>query len=174
MNIRLYKHHTPSIGDNTFIDPSAVIIGDTIIGHHCSIWPTVVIRGDVNSIRIGDYTNIQDGSILHVTHAGEYGPGSALAIGNYVTIGHRVILHACSVHDDVLIGMGSIVLDRAIIEPYVMIGAGSLVPEKKTLESGYLYFGSPVKKIRPLTEQEKAFLRYSAENYALLKNTHIN
>ena len=173
MTIRPYKNIHPSIGEGTYVDPSAVIIGDTVIGKHCSIWPTVVIRGDMNSIRIGDYTNIQDGSILHVTHAGEYGPGSPLIVGNYVTIGHKVILHACTVQDYSLIGMGTILLDRAIIEPYVIIGAGSLVPEGKILASGYLYFGSPVKKIRALTEKEKTFLTYSAETYYQLKNSYI-
>lgn len=173
INIRPYKNIHPSIGEHTFIDPSAVVIGDTVIGRHCSIWPTVVIRGDVNRIRIGDYTNIQDGSILHVTHAGEYGPGFALTVGSYVTVGHRVILHACTVADYVLVGMGAILLDGAIIEPHVILGAGSLVPENKTLESGYLYFGSPVKKIRPLSEQEKTFLSYSAENYSVLKGDYF-
>jgi len=105
--------------------------------------------------------------------AGEYGPGSALTIGSHVTVGHRVILHACTIHDYVLVGMGAVLLDRAIIEPYVIIGAGSLVPENKTLASGYLYFGSPVKKIRELTEQEKTFLAYSADNYRLLKDSYL-
>lgn len=173
MNIRSYKNRHPFIGSNTFIDPSAVVIGDVLIGHDCSVWPATVIRGDVNSIRVGHHTNIQDGSILHVTHEGAYSAGSPLTIGNYVTVGHNVILHACTIGDYVLVGMGSILLDNAIIEPYVMIGAGSLVPENKILESGYLYFGSPVKKIRALTEQEQSFLLYSADNYSILKDSYL-
>ena len=172
MNIRKFKNIMPIIGKDAYIDPAATIIGDVEIGSNCSVWPSTVIRGDVNHIRIGNDTNIQDGSVLHVTHYGKYGDGSPLIIGDKVTIGHAVVLHACTIKDSVLIGMHSTVLDKVVIEPYVMIGAGSLVPEGKVLESGYLYFGNPVKKVRELTDEEKAFLDYSAEHYVSIKNDY--
>jgi carbonic anhydrase/acetyltransferase-like protein (isoleucine patch superfamily) len=173
MAIRPYKDKTPVIGNNTYVDPAATIIGDVEIGSDCSLWPATVTRGDVNHIRIGNNTNIQDGSVLHVTHYGKYGKGSPLIIGNNVTVGHSVVLHACTIGDNSLIGMHSTVLDEVIVEPYVMIGAGSLVPQGKTLESGHMYFGNPVKKIRPLTDEEKEFLKYSAEHYVLLKDEYL-
>lgn len=173
MNIRPFKNKNPKIGNNTYIDPQACIIGDVEIGNDCSVWPMVVARGDVHHIRIGNNTNIQDGSVLHVTHYGKYGKGSPLIIGNNVTVGHKVLLHACTVGDNCLVGMGSIILDNSVLEPYVLLGAGSLVPENKTLESGYLYLGSPAKKIRALTMEEKEFLQYSAEHYARLKDEYL-
>ncbi len=172
MSIRAFKNILPQLGQDTYIDPDAVVIGDVHLGEHCSVWPCAVIRGDVNSIRIGDYTNIQDGSVLHVTHKNEMFSGAPLSIGSYVTVGHSVVLHGCTVNDFCLIGMQSIILDHAVIEPYVIIGAGSIVSPGKHLESGYLYLGSPVKKIRPLTEAEKEFLKYSAEHYAKLKDEY--
>ena len=172
-NIRAYKNILPTIGKNTYVDPAATVIGDTVIGDDSSVWPGVVIRGDVNHIRIGDKTNIQDGSILHNTHKGKYSDGSPLIIGNKVTVGHKVILHGCTIKDFVLIGMGSSVLDNAVVETHVVLGANSLVTENKVLESGYLYMGSPAKKIRELTQEEKEFLDYSAENYAQLKDDYL-
>lgn len=175
MALRPYKNQKPIIGKQVFIDETVVIIGDVTIGEHCSIWPCATIRGDVNSIKIGARTNIQEGSVLHVSQPIPLyeSKGSPLTIGNDVTIGHRAILHGCTIHDRVLIGMGSIVLDDAEIADDVIIGAGSLVAQGKKLESGYLYIGSPVKQIRPLTEKEKSFLRYSAADYAELKDDYI-
>jgi carbonic anhydrase/acetyltransferase-like protein (isoleucine patch superfamily) len=132
-----------------------------------------VLRGDVNSISIGAGTNIQDASVLHVTHGGEHAPGGhALSVGDHVTVGHRVVLHGCRVGDHCLIGIGAIVMDGAVVEDYVILGAGGLVPPGRTLESGFLYVGSPAKRVRPLTEQEKGFLRYSAQHYRLLKDAY--
>ena len=173
MAIRNFHGITPTIGKETYIDPSAQIIGDVEIGVHSSVWPLVSIRGDVHSIRIGTHTNIQDNSVLHVTHYGKYNKGSPLHIGNHVTVGHQCILHACTIKDFCLIGMGSSILDNTVIESYVLLGAGSLVAEGKTLESGFLYLGRPAKKIRELTDEEKEFLRYSAEHYAELKDQYL-
>jgi carbonic anhydrase/acetyltransferase-like protein (isoleucine patch superfamily) len=151
-----------------------VIIGNVTIGNNVSIWPTSVIRGDVESITIGDDTNIQDGSVLHVTHYGKFTDrGYPLVVGKGVTVGHRVILHACTVGDYCLIGMGAIVMDDAIIEDYVMLGAGTLVPSGKKLESGHLYLGSPAKLVRPLTDKEREFLVYSSQHYVELKNKYL-
>lgn len=173
MPIRSYQGKYPRIAPTAYVDETAVVIGDVAIGEHSSLWPMVVARGDVNFIVIGDYTNIQDGAILHVTHAGEYSPGGyALSIGNYVTVGHHAILHACRVGDYCLIGMAATVMDGAVLEPKVILAAGSLVPGGKTLEGGYLWVGSPAKKSRPLTEKELAYLEYSAKHYARLKDHH--
>jgi carbonic anhydrase/acetyltransferase-like protein (isoleucine patch superfamily) len=174
MTIRPFEKHTPIIGINSYIDETALVLGDVETGEDSSIWPMTVIRGDVHRIRIGKRTNIQDGSILHVTHYGEYNPeGSPLIVGDDVTVGHGVVLHACTVGNRCLVGMHSTLLDDAVIEDEVMIGAHSLVPPKKVLESGFLYVGSPVKKIRPLTDEEKVFLKYSADHYVQLKNRHM-
>ena len=174
MSIRHFKNIIPKFGEHTYIDEQALVLGDVIMGKDCSLWPMAVLRGDVNSIRIGDRTNIQDGSVGHVTHHSEhYERGAGLIIGNDVTIGHRVIAHACTIGDRCLIGMGSVILDHAMIQDEVMIGAGSLVPENKILESGYLYLGSPVKQVRKLTAKEIEFLTYSAQHYVGLKDQYL-
>ncbi|MGO1298351.1 MAG: gamma carbonic anhydrase family protein [Vibrio sp.] len=173
-SIRSYQGISPQLGKDVYIDESAVIVGDIHLGDDTSIWPLVAARGDVNHIRIGERTNIQDGSVLHVTHKNADNPvGHPLLIGNDVTVGHKVMLHGCTIHDRVLVGMGTIVLDGVIIESDVMIGAGSLVPPGKTLQSGYLYMGSPVKQARPLTEKELTFLRQSAQNYVINKQAFL-
>jgi carbonic anhydrase/acetyltransferase-like protein (isoleucine patch superfamily) len=172
-NIRSFDGKTPLIAEDVFIDESAVVIGDVKIGAGSSVWPCTVVRGDIHRIRIGKDTNIQDGSVLHVTHDSRFVPGGfPLTVGDGVTVGHKVVLHACEIGSYCLIGMGSIVLDGAVVEDRVMIGAGSLVPGGKRLEGGYLYMGSPVKQIRPLKEKEREFLEYSAQNYARLGQRH--
>ncbi|OQR32063.1 gamma carbonic anhydrase family protein [Pseudomonas sp. T] len=174
MTIRTYQGKTPSLGERVFVDASAVVIGDVEIGADSSVWPLVTIRGDMHRIRIGARTSVQDGSVLHITHAGPFNPdGFPLTIGDEVTIGHKVLLHGCSIGSRILVGMGSIVMDGAVIEDEVILGAGSLVPPGKTLESGFLYVGSPVKKARPLTDKERAFFSYTAGNYVKLKDQHI-
>jgi carbonic anhydrase/acetyltransferase-like protein (isoleucine patch superfamily) len=174
LNIRPYKKLLPQIGANVYLDPTAVVIGDVVVGDHSSVWPYAVIRGDMHSIRIGSRTSIQDGSVLHITHASDYNPeGHPLIIGDEVTIGHSVNLHGCKIGNRVLIGIGSTVLDGAVIEDEVVLGAGSLVPPGKLLKSGYLYVGSPCKQIRELKESEKHYFTYSANNYVALKNTYI-
>jgi carbonic anhydrase/acetyltransferase-like protein (isoleucine patch superfamily) len=174
VSIRPYLHHLPVLGQRVFIDPSAVVIGKARLGDDVSVWPTSVIRGDVNDIAIGARTNIQDGSILHVTHDGEYSPGGkALTVGTDVTVGHRVVLHACTIGDFCLIGMGSVVLDGAVLEDHVMVGAGSIVAPGKRLEARGLYVGSPARRVRDLTARELAFLPYSAANYVKLKDEYL-
>ncbi len=173
MNIRPYKGVCPEIAESAYIDGAAVVIGDVVIGADSSLWPMAVVRGDVNYIRVGARSNIQDGSVLHVTHGhGEVPEGHPLLIGNDVTVGHNVTLHGCTLGDNCLIGMGSIVLDGAVLESGVLLGAGSLVPPGKILQGGYLWMGSPVKQIRPLTEAELARFAYSAAHYVRLKDTY--
>jgi carbonic anhydrase/acetyltransferase-like protein (isoleucine patch superfamily) len=172
--IRHYQNKKPKLDATVFVDESAVIIGDVEIGQDSSVWPCTVIRGDMHSIRIGTRTSIQDGSVLHITHASDYNPaGHPLVIGDEVTVGHSVCLHGCTLGNRILVGIGSTILDGAIVEDEVVIGAGSLVPPGKRLESGFLYMGAPVKQIRPLKESEKEFFSYSANNYVKLKNTYL-
>jgi carbonic anhydrase/acetyltransferase-like protein (isoleucine patch superfamily) len=174
VSIRSFNHKRPKMGKSVYIDDSAVVIGDVTVGDDVSIWPTAVVRGDVESITIGEGTNVQDGSVLHVSHAGKFSPlGHPLAIGKGVTIGHRAVIHACTIGDYCLIGIGAIIMDDAVLEDYVMLGAGALVPPGKKLASGYLYIGSPVKQARPLKDSEKEFLEYSFQHYVQLKNTYL-
>ncbi len=173
-NIRAFKGVLPEISDTAYIDEAACVIGDVVIGEDTSVWPMVVVRGDVNSIRVGARTNIQDGSVLHVTHKGPLSAeGQALHIGSDVTIGHGAVIHACTIEDECLIGMGSVLLDGAIIEQGAMVGAGSVVSPGKTLQGGYLYLGSPARQVRELNQKEKDFLRYSARHYVKLKNDYL-
>lgn len=174
-SLRPFKNLTPTVGERVMIDPSSVVIGDVSLANDVSVWPLVAIRGDVNTILIGARTNIQDGSVLHVTHRSAHNKsGNPLLIGEDVTVGHRVMLHGCTIGNRVLVGMGSIILDRAVIEDVVMIGAGSLVAPGKRLDSGYLYLGSPARKVRPLTAEEIAGLLHSASNYVRWKDEYLN
>ena len=174
MSVRKYQSHTPQLGKGAFVDASAVVIGDVEIGEDSSVWPLTVIRGDMHRIRIGARTSVQDGCVLHITHAGPFNPdGFPLLIGDDVTIAHKVMLHGCSVGSRVLIGMGSIVMDGAVIEDDVIVGAGSLVPPGKRLASRFLYVGSPVRPVRALNDKEQAFFTYSAGNYVELKDQHL-
>ena len=174
MAIRSFQQRTPQLAERVFVDASAVVIGDVELGEDSSVWPLTVIRGDMHRIRIGARTSVQDGCVLHITHAGPFNPdGFPLLIGDDVTIAHKVMLHGCTVGNRILIGMGSIVMDGAVVEDDVIIGAGSLVPPGKKLDSGFLYVGSPVKQIRPLTDKERAFFTYSAANYVKLKDLHL-
>lgn len=173
MAIRGFEKIDPYIDEKAYVDEAATVIGDVAIGAHSSIWPNSVLRGDVQSIRVGERTNIQDGAIVHVTHDGEFSPGGfATEIGNDVTVGHRAIVHACTVEDRVLVGMGAILMDGATVRSDVIIGAGALVPPGAELESGWLYIGSPAKAKRELTEEELRSLKYSAEHYAELADRH--
>lgn len=174
--IQAFEAYYPDIHPDAFVHDMAFVNGRVSIAAEASVWPMVVIRGDINDIAIGARSNIQDGSVLHVTHEGRFSKpgGEALSIGKDVTVGHNVTLHGCTLHDRCLIGMGTIVLDGAVVETDVMVGASSLVPPYKTLESGYMYMGSPVKKIRPLKQQELEFLAYSAKYYARLATRTTN
>ncbi|MEE9304574.1 MAG: gamma carbonic anhydrase family protein [Thiotrichaceae bacterium] len=175
MSIRSFEEHTPSIHPTAYVDESAVVIGNVSIGENSSVWPLTVIRGDIQCITIGKRTNIQDGSVLHVTHASAFSAPSApegypLSIGDDVTVGHKAVLHGCTVEDRCLIGMGAIILDGAVVETEVMVGAGSLVPPGKILESGYMWLGSPVKRVRKLSDKEREFFLYSTKHYSALAN----
>lgn len=174
-NIRTYKGVLPTIGENTYIDASAVLVGDISIADDVSIWPLVAARGDVNTISIGARTNIQDGSVLHVTRRSDNNPsGNPLIIGDDVTVGHKCMLHGCQLGNRILVGMGAIIMDGVVVEDDVFIGAGSLVPPNKTLESGFLYVGNPVKQVRLLKEAEASFLKQSAINYVELKDDYLD
>lgn len=172
--IRSFEGHTPALGSHVMIDSSAVVIGDVVFGDDVSVWPGCVIRGDHKPIRIGARTNVQDLSVLHITHDSRFEPGGwPLTIGDDVTIGHRAILHGCHIGNRVLVGMGAIIMDGSVVEDDVIIGAGTLVPPGKRLTSGQVYSGSPAVARRPLTDSEREFLPYSAANYVRLKDRFL-
>ncbi|WMN58660.1 gamma carbonic anhydrase family protein [Pseudoalteromonas xiamenensis] len=172
--LRKYKETYPKVAKSAYVDESAVLVGDIEIEEESSIWPLVAARGDVNYIRIGKRSNVQDGSVLHLSRPSKQHPdGFPLIIGDDVTVGHKVMLHGCTLGNRILVGMGAIVMDGVIVEDDVIIGAGSLVPPNKRLASGYLYVGSPAKQARPLTDDERAFLSVSAQNYVELKNDYL-
>jgi len=174
MTLRNFESFTPTVAASAYVDSTALVIGQVSIGEDTSIWPLSVIRGDIHFIAIGERTNVQDGTVIHVTHDGPFNPGGfATTIGNDVTVGHKVMMHGCTIGDRVLIGMGAIIMDGAIVEPDVVVGGGSLVPPGKRLESGYLYVGSPVKQIRKLKDSELQYFIYSAGKYVELKNRHM-
>ncbi len=162
-----YQHWQPNIADSVFVADSAEVIGRVTIGKDSSIWYQSVLRGDVHDISIGERSNIQDHCTLHTSHG-----VAPCIVGNDVTVGHRVILHGCEIQDGTLVGMGSIIMDQAVLETGCLLAAGSLVPEQKILRSGYLYAGSPARERRELTDKEKAFLMRSALHYVDLSKTH--
>ena len=159
----------PRLGRDAYIADTATVIGDVTLGEETSVWPQAVIRGDVNAIRIGARSNVQDGCILHVTHDGPYTPGGhALDIGDEVTVGHGAVLHGCRVGNRCLVGIRATVLDGAVLEDEVLLGACALVPPGKHLASGYLYRGQPARRARELTDGERESLAYSARHYVRL------
>lgn len=174
--IRPYLHHLPVLGEGAYIDPAAVVIGDVVLGDHVSVWPATVIRGDVNFIRIGARTNLQDGTVVHVSHDGPHAKlgGFATRIGSDVTIGHKAIIHACTIEDAVLIGMGAIILDGAVVKKHALVGAGALVPPGKVVGEGEMWLGSPARFARKLQESEIEALYYSAQHYVRLKEQYVS
>jgi len=150
----------PELGKDVFLAPNATLIGDVKIGNNCSVWFNAVVRGDVNYIRIGNFTNVQDGVIIHGTYE-----KNGTDIGDFVSLGHAAIIHGCKIKDHVLVGMGSIIMDNAVIHPYCIIGAGSLVLQNTICESGYIYAGSPVKKIKEISQEQKFMLDNLPYNY---------
>ncbi len=156
------KGINPKWGENCFIAPNSTIVGDVLIGDNCSVWFNAVIRGDVNSITIGNDSNIQDGAVIHATYQ-----KASTHIGNRVSVGHNAIVHGCEVKDHVLIGMAAIVMDHAIIEEYCIIAAGSVVLENTICETGFLYAGTPAKKIKPITDAQRALLNKLPDNYIM-------
>jgi len=174
MGVRSLGELQPRIGARVYVDETALVVGDVDIGADSSIWPMCVVRGDVHQVRIGARSNIQDGCVLHVSHASSYRPGGApLHIGDAVTVGHKVLLHGCTVEDGCFIGMGAVVMDGAVLGAGLLLGAASLVPGGKELEGGYLYLGSPVRRVRALTESERTYLTYSADHYVRVKDRYL-
>ena len=156
------KDKFPKWGDGCFIAENCTIVGDVEMGKNCSVWFNAVIRGDVNYIKIGDYTNIQDGAVLHATYL-----KASTEIGSYVSIGHNALVHGCTLKDHVLVGMGAIVMDKAIVEDFVIVAAGAVVLENTVCESGFLYAGVPAKKIKPITEEQRELLMKLPHNYVM-------
>jgi carbonic anhydrase/acetyltransferase-like protein (isoleucine patch superfamily) len=156
------KDKSPIFGNDCFIALNATIVGDVVMGHNCSVWFNAVIRGDVNTITIGNNTNIQDGAVIHATYL-----RAATTIGNNVSIGHNALVHGCTLHNNVLVGMGAIVMDHADVQEFVIIGAGSVVLENTICESGYIYAGTPAKKIKPITSEQREMLMRLPDNYIM-------
>lgn len=175
MGIRSFENKSPQCGEGSWVDASAQVIGDVVLGVDCSVWPCAVIRGDMHQIRIGDRVSVQDNAVLHITHDSRFNPGGyGLSIGSDVTIAHQAMLHGCTVGSRVMIGMQAMVMDGAVIEDDVILAAGSLVPPGKRLRSGWLYRGRPAEPVRELTEEEREFLAYVAGNYVKLKNRYLS
>ena len=173
-SVRKYQNTTPKLGERVFVDRSAVVIGDVELADDVSVWPLTVIRGDMHHIRIGARTSVQDGSVLHITHASDFNPGGyPLIIGEDVTIGHQAMLHGCPLGNRGLVGMKSMIMDGAVVEDEVIIAAGAVVTPGKVLESGYVYKGNPAKQARPISDKERKFFTYSAGNYVRLKDKHL-
>lgn len=174
MTLRTFKGTTPRLGARVYVDPMCVVLGDVTLGDDCSVWPMTVIRGDMHRIRIGARCSIQDGSVLHITHASDYNPdGHPLTLGDDVTVGHKALLHGCTIGSRVLVGMGATVMDGVIVEDEVIIAAGAVVTPGKRLESGQVYAGNPAKPLRALKEAERAFFTYTAGNYVKLKDEYL-
>ena len=174
MNIRPYRQRMPRLGAHAYVDPAAVLIGDVELGDDASLWPCSVARGDVNAIRIGARSNIQDGAVLHVTHDGPYTPGGfPLLIGADVTVGHGAVLHACTIEDACLIGMHATVLDGAHVGPRAIVGAGAVVTPGKVVGEGELWLGNPARCVRKLDARQIEQLYYSAQHYVRLKNEYL-
>jgi carbonic anhydrase/acetyltransferase-like protein (isoleucine patch superfamily) len=172
-NLRIYKGITPTLGQRVYVDPAASVIGDVVLGDDVSVWPGVVLRGDVHYIRVGARTNIQDGTIVHVSHEGPYGPGFPCMIGEGVTIGHAAVVHACTIEDYCLIGMHATVLDGAVVKKHGFVGAGAVIPPGKVVGERELWLGSPAKCVRLLTDAQVEQLHYSAAHYMRLKDDYL-
>lgn len=173
MALRDFENHSPEIHESAYVDEAALVVGEVQIGRDSSLWPMSVARGDVNRIEIGARSNVQDGSVIHVTHDGPYSPGGiATTIGDEVTIGHLCLVHACTIGDRCIIGMGSVIMDGAELADEVLLAAGSLVTPGKRLETGWLYRGRPARPVRRLDGHELDMLRYSADHYVRLKDRH--
>jgi carbonic anhydrase/acetyltransferase-like protein (isoleucine patch superfamily) len=174
MNLRTYKGIAPTLGERVYVDPAATVIGDVVLGDDVSIWPGAVLRGDVNHIRVGARSNIQDGAIVHVAHAGPYGPGFPCLIGTGVTIGHAAVVHACTLGDYCLVGMHASVLDGAVVGDYGFVGAGAVVPPGKVVGERELWLGNPAKCVRVLSDAQVEQLCYSAAHYVRLKDAYLD
>jgi carbonic anhydrase/acetyltransferase-like protein (isoleucine patch superfamily) len=173
-NVREFRGVLPKLGARVYIDPAATVIGDVELGDDVSIWPAAVARGDVERIRIGARTNVQDGAVLHVTHDGPYTPGgSPCIVGMDVTIGHGAVVHACTIGDCCLIGMHATILDGAVVQRHAFIGAGALVAPGKTVGERELWIGNPARCVRTLSDGEIEALQYSADHYVRVKDEYL-
>lgn len=175
MSLRPYLGTLPTLGERVYLDPACHVIGDVVLGDDVSVWPGTVVRGDVNFVRIGARSNLQDGTIVHVSHDGPHARlgGFATRIGSDVTIGHKAIVHACTIEDAVLIGMGAIVLDGAVVRKHGFVGAGALVAPGKVVGEGEMWLGNPARKVRMLSDAEIEALYYSAQHYVRLKDRYL-
>lgn len=174
MAVRTFKGVAPQLGERVYVDVAATVIGDVHLGDDASVWPGAVIRGDMHRIRIGKRSNVQDNAVLHITHASDFNPGGwPLIIGDDVVIGHRALLHGCTLGNRILVGNGAIVNDGVVVEDEVIIGAGCVVPPGKILESGFVYVGNPCKQSRALKDSERKFFTYSPANYVKLKDQYL-
>ena len=175
MNIRPYLDALPALGNRVYVDPAATVIGRVTLGDDVSIWPGTVVRGDVNYITIGAKTNVQDGTIIHVSHDSPFNKqgGQPTIIGEGVTVGHGAIVHACTIGDYALIGMGSTILDGAQIGAYAIVGAGAVIPPGKVIGEGEVWVGNPAKCVRTLDAKGRESLEYSAEHYVKLKDQYL-
>ena len=176
MSLRPYRGVLPTLGARAYVDPAATCIGDVVLGDDASLWPGTVVRGDVNFIRLGAHTNVQDGTVVHVSHDGPHAKlgGFATVIGADVTIGHKAIVHACRIEDACLVGMGAILLDGVVVEQHGFVGAGALVPPGKVVGRGEVWLGNPARKARMLTDAEIEALYYSAQHYVRLKDEYLS
>lgn len=152
----------PEIPADCYVADNATIVGDVVFGEKCSVWFNAVVRGDVNFIRVGKYCNIQDGAVIHCTYK-----KAPTEIGDYVNIGHQAMVHGCVLHNHILVGMGAIVMDHAVVEDYVIIAAGAVVLENTHCESGFIYAGVPARKIKPITDEQRAMLDQLPHNYVM-------
>lgn len=174
MTLRAYRGQLPRLGQGVYVDPAATVIGDVVLGDDASVWPGTVIRGDVHYIRIGARSNIQDGTIIHVTHDGQYSPGGfPTVIGDDVTVGHAAVIHACTIENACLIGMHATVLDGATVKKHGFVGAGAVVAPGKIVGEGELWLGNPARCVRKLGDREIEQLYYSAKHYVRLKDEYL-
>ncbi|MFO7745401.1 MAG: gamma carbonic anhydrase family protein [Psychroflexus sp.] len=162
--IQSIKEISPQLPSSCFLAENSTVVGDVKLGENCSIWYNAVVRGDVNSIEVGDETNIQDGAIIHCTYQ-----KAATKIGNRVSIGHKAIVHGCTIQDDVLIGMGAIVMDHAVIESGSIVAAGAIVTAGTKVEANTIYAGIPAKKLNTVSEENLEMIKRTAKNYTLYK-----
>jgi carbonic anhydrase/acetyltransferase-like protein (isoleucine patch superfamily) len=171
--VRSYRGVLPTLGARVYVDPQASVIGKVTLGADASVWPMAVLRGDVNTIRLGERTNVQDGSVLHVTHDGPFSPGGLpLVIGDDVTIGHHVVLHGCTLGSRILVGMGAVVLDGAVVEDEVIVGAGTVVPPGRRLPTRTLWIGNPARRLRELSARELEQFTYLSRHYVRIKDDY--
>jgi len=175
MDLRPYRNTAPRLGARVYVDPAATVIGDVVLGDDVSVWPATVIRGDVNFVRIGARTSVQDGSVIHVSHAGPHAKrgGFPTLIGSDVTIGHKAVIHACTIEDAALIGMGALVLDGAVVKKHAFVAAGAVVSPGKVVGEGELWVGNPARCVRRLDDAQIEGLYYSAAHYVRLKDEYL-